>query len=72
MLWGSLSKFLKFYLNRTQHAVSILKRSNDKPTKIGHTPIKQKFSEMIELENVINEICFPNLIFVKVNYFKKD
>ena len=30
------------------------------------------FLEMIEIENVANESCSPNLIFIKENHFQND
>ena len=40
--------------------------------KLGTFSLNKVFLKMIEIENVANESCSPNLIFIKENHFQND
>ena len=46
-------------------------KKNGKPS-IGHDFTKKNFSKMTKIENVVNESCSSNLVFLRENRFQED
>ena len=60
--------FTAVCLHKNQHTqrkfLYFVNRNIGEPAKIGHIFTKYSFLKMIEIENVANESCSPNLIFI--------
>ena len=56
------------FLHKNQHTQKkfsyFVHRNNGEQGKIGHIFIKLSFLKMIETENVKNNSCSPNMIFI--------
>ena len=40
--------------------------------KLGTFLLKKNFSKMTKIENVVNESCSSNLVFLRENHFQED